>query len=371
MKKTALLFCLSLLFCNPVMAEEPIRIAAIFSQSGEASAVNIEHLTTARMVVKEINANGGVLNRPIQLIEIDNLSTALGSRQAALEAIQQNVVAAMGGSWSSHALAMAPVFQEAGIPMISPIATNPGVTAVGNYIFRTCFIDSFQGEMLAKFAHEYLKVRKVAILTNVDQIYSIDLSRQFAKSFKALGNTVVAELDYVDNMQDFQELVQDLSTYDFQAVMLAGYSRESAQIIKTARIMGIGNIFFGGDGWSPLMQNYAKGYLNNTYYLTHWHKELKDPKTRAFMKKIATEFHYSRVNAGMALSYDTVYLLAEAMERAQSTEPSKIRDALEKTSGFIGVTGNISFDEHRNPIKPAVIVQFQDEQTIVVQQITP
>jgi branched-chain amino acid transport system substrate-binding protein len=371
MKKLFLVLYMSILSCNPAMAEETIKIAAIFSETGEATSVSIEHLVTTRIAVNEINANGGLLNRKIQLIEIDNQSTALGSKQAALQAIQQDVVAVIGGSWSSHTLAMAPDLQKAGIPMISPTATNPGVTKVGNYIFRACFIDSFQGEILAKFAHEYLKVKNVVIVTNADQIYSIDLARQFTESFKALGNQVVAELDYVENMEDFKELIQKLSKFDFDAMMIPGYSRDSAQIIKTARKMGMDKVIFGGDGWSDLMPNYAKGYLNNTYYLTHWHKNLPDRKTAEFMKKILMQFDYSKVNAGMALSYDTVYLLADAIKRAQSLEKSKIRDALAKTTNFVGVTGAISFDEQRNPIKPAVMVRFQNDQSIMVKQITP
>ncbi|THB77502.1 MAG: ethanolamine utilization protein EutJ, partial [Desulfobacteraceae bacterium] len=183
---TGLLFCL-LAYPHPVNSQSPIRVAAIFSMSGEAVAISIEHLTTTRFAVDEINARGGILGRPIELIELDNESTPLGARRAAMEAIRLGVSAVVGGSWSSHALGMATPLQQAKIPTLSPTATNPKVTRVGNYIFRVCFIDSFQGHMLAQFAHQELNAEKVAVLTNVDQVYAIGLSRQFIKSFQQSG----------------------------------------------------------------------------------------------------------------------------------------------------------------------------------------
>ena len=211
----------------------------------------------------------------------------------------------------------------------------------------------------------------MVVLTNVDQVYSIDLSRQFISSFTSFGKKITAELDYAESLTEYKELIQKLSTYDFDAVMLPGYTRDSAQIIKTARQMGIGKVFLGGDGWSHLMMNYALTELNNTYYLTHWHKNLKDERTIGFMDKIVKEFDRSKVNAGMALSYDMIYLLADAIKRAGSVEPIKIRDALARTDDFQGVTGRIQFDENRNPVKPAVILKFENGQSRVVKQILP
>lgn len=352
-------------------AAESIKIAAIFSQTGEASSISYEHLITVRFAVDEINKNGGILGKRIELIELDNGSTALGSRQAALRAVNEGVTAVLGGSWSSHALGMAPVLQKAGVPMLTPTATNSKVTEVGNYIFRVCFIDTFQGEILAKFAYNELKARRIAILTNTDQIFSIELAKQFIHFINLLNGEITVELDYIEDMTNYENLINKLMQYNFDIVFLPGYIRDSAQIIKKARTMGLDSIFLGGDGWSHLMYKYAPESLDNTYYLTHWHTSQNDEKSISFLKKIKTLFPDEEINAGMALSYDMVYLLADAIERAQSTDRKLIRESLADTTEFIGITGEIKYDKNRNPIKPAVILEFENRTSTFVKQIVP
>jgi len=368
-KKIIFFFFLILFSSNAFGAGDSIKIAAIFSQSGEAMQNSFEHLETIKLAVAEINQSGGVLGRSISLVEIDNESSSLGSRKAAHKAVGLDVVAVIGGSWSSHALGMAPVLQKAGIPMITPTATNPKVTEVGEFIFRVCFVDAFQGKMLAKFLGEDLKVEKVAVLTNADQIFSIELSRYFMDEFKALGKKVSTELDYIETAPDFKDLVTQLAEYKFDAVFVPGYTRDSAQIIKTARQNGINVPIIGGDGWSHRMLNYASRELDNTYYITHWHKGMMDKKSQTFIKSILPLFEFSKINAGMALSYDAVFLLADAITRAGNMERDKIRQALEATRNYEGVTGRINFDARRNPVKSAVILKFENSTTQVVKQI--
>jgi branched-chain amino acid transport system substrate-binding protein len=375
MKKGSLFFLFLLSFIqmmtlgNASASGDVIKIAAIFPQSGEAMQNSIEHLVTVKVAVDEINASGGILGRQILLLELDNKSSALGARQAAHIAVKEKVVAVLGGSWSSHALGMAPVLQKAGIPMVTPTATNPKVTLTGDCIFRVCYVDEFQAKMAAKFLEEDLKVGKVAVLTNTDQIFSIELSQFFIDEFKMLGKMVTAELDYIETVPTFKGIVDELQNYEFEALFIPGYTRDSAQIIKTLREMGIKVPVLGGDGWSHRMLNYASWELDDTYYITHWYKELEDEKSKAFVKKILPFFEYSKINAGMALSYDAVYLLADAINRAGVAEPDSIRDALAATEHFEAVTGMISFDTNRNPLKPAVIITFENNKTKVVRQI--
>ncbi len=369
MKKMILFFFLVLFSSNAWAAGDVIKIAAIFSQSGEAMQNSFEHLETVKIAVEEINQSGGILGKQISIIEIDNESNSLGSRRAAQKAVQENVVAVIGASWTSHALGMAPALQEAGIPMITPTATNPKVTEVGDYIFRICFVDAFQGKMLAKFLIQDLNVKKVAVLTNADQIFSIDLSQYFINEFRAFGQTVTTQLDYIETAPDFNNLVTELSEFKFDAVFIPGYTRDSAQIIKTIRKKGIHVPIIGGDGWSHRMLNYASQELDNTYYITHWHKEMTDKRSKAFINRILPLFDFSKVNAGMALSYDAVFLLADAITRAGVLEKDKIRQALEDTRNYEGVTGRINFDSQRNPIKSAVILKFDNNQTRVVKRI--
>ncbi len=352
-----------------LFAEDTVKIAAIFSITGEASSTADEHLVTVRFAVDEINRKGGVLGKKIELLEYDNESSPLGARYAARKAVKEDIAAAFTGSWSSYVLAMAPVFQEAGIPMLTPIATNPDVTKAGNYIFRVCFVDSFQGEAMSRFAYNDLNARKAAVLTNSDQIFSIGLSEQFKKSFTDLGGEITLVQKYIENMSDYDSIASMINNDNCDVIFLPGYSRDSAQIIKNARRLGITRVFLGGDGWSSLMFNYAPDSLENNYYITHWHKSLEDKKTREFVMKIATIFPDDRINAGMALSYDMVYLLADAIERAGSFDREKIREAVENTRDFTGTTGRIVFDSNGDPVKPAVIIRFSGGKSEFVRQI--
>jgi branched-chain amino acid transport system substrate-binding protein len=351
-------------------ASDNIKIASIFSFTGEISTISREYYITVRFAVDEINKSGGILGKKIELIEFNNKSSALGSKIAAKQAVKENVVAVIGASRSSHALAMAPVLQKAKIPMITPIATNPKVTLIGDYIFRACFIDSFQSIMLAKYMYKELHIRNVAVLTNVDQIFSISLSNQFITSFRNLGGKITAKLDYVEDIEIYDELVKQLKNYKFDAVFLPGYTRDSALIIKKARLNGIDKSFFGGDGWSHLMFKYAGKYVNNSYYLTHWYRDLKYRKTIDFIKRITKIFPRNKVNSGVALTYDAVYLLADAITRAGTTDKLAIKNAL-ASSDYLGVTGEIKFDKNRNPVKPAVILKLENNSLKLIKQIFP
>jgi len=355
----------------PAFSAETIKIGAIYSKSGEAKTISEEFLIVTRFAIKEINSNGGVLGKQLELLEFDNESTGLGSRNAARRAVQEKVVAVLGPSWSSHALGSAPVLQKAGIPMLSPTATNPSVTLVGDYIFRICFIDSFQGRMLAKFAKEDLKAQRAVILINTGYVYSTDLADMFKISFQDLGGQVVKMIDYAEDSTNYSEMLQALQGISYDVVFIPGYTRDSAQIIDKATEMGLQTTFLGGDGWSHLMFDYIGDGLNGNYYLTHWDKTLATERSKTFVKKISHFFNFSKINAGMALSYDTVYLLADAIIRANSSNPGAIQEALASTTDFTGVTGMVEFDRNRNPIKPAVILQFQDRKTVAVKILAP
>ena len=350
-------------------AQETIKIAAVFSITGDASTTSDEHLVTVRYAVNEINQSGGILGKKIELIEYDNQSSSLGARNAARKAVKEDIAAAFGGSWSSPVLGMASVFQKAGIPFLTPIATHPDVTKTGNYIFRICFIDQFQGKALAKFAYNDLNARNAAVLTNTDQIFSIGLSEQFIKSFKQLGGGISENYTYIENMSDYETLVSDLSQCSCDVIFLPGYSRDSAQIIKNARRIGIDKTFIGGDGWSHLMFNYAPKAVENNYYLTHWHKSMKSRESLLFVEKMKTIFPENMINAGMALSYDMVYLLADAFERAGSADRDAVRKAIENTVDYEGLTGKINFNKDGDPEKQAVIIKFTNGKSEFVKKI--
>ena len=311
-----------------------------------------------------------MLCKTIQLLEFDNASTALGSKLAAQKAVKAGVKAVFGASWSSNSLAMAPVLQAAKIPMISPYSTNPDVTLVGDYIFRVCFIDSFQGKVMANFAFQDLKAITAAVLTNASSRYSTTLSKIFTQSFKELGGKVLFEEMYLQDTDDFHTYLNKIKLLQPDILFVPGHNINSARIIKQTRDIGIKIPILGGDGWGTSMYEFAGSALHGNYYSGHWHKNSKNSKSQLFVKKYQKEI--GKVDrGGPALAYDTVSLYADAVRRAGSFQPSKVQEALAATKAFKGVTGDIIFNKNGDPIKPAVILKFDNGTSIYVKTINP
>ncbi len=357
---------------SPLHAADPIKVAAIFAKTGQAVVVPglRPEYSAIQLAVKQLNDVGGLLGHPVEILEFDNQSSALGAKQAAQEAIKAKVVAVIGATRSSHALGMAPVLQAASIPMISPSATNPQVTIVGDCIFRVCFIDDFQGEVMATFAAKELKANTAVVLTNASEKFSLSLAGLFIEKFKKLGGKILWEGDYLGDAVDFEEQIAKLKEFKPDVCFIPGYDTDTGFIVKQAREMGVGSIFLSGDGLTQDLYKYAGTSATGTHFIKHWHPEDMDPKSKRFIQ--AYEQEYSKIpDAVTALSYDAVLLLADAIKRANSIEPQNIRAALAETRGFKGVSGEISFDEKRNPVnKSAVIVKFEKDTWVYVKPIT-
>ena len=202
-KRMGLAILVVLVLSCSLRAEEPIRIAAIFSKTGVASVENAEFFDVVDFAVAEINKKGGLLGRKVQVIHIDNKSTPLGARQAAMDAVKQDVVGVVGACWSSFSLAMGPVLQKAGVPMVSPASTNEKVTLVGDYIFRACFTDAFQGKVMAQFAKEDMGAKTAVIFTNINSDFSMGLSDIFSGNFNANGAKILLVCKYSETDVDF------------------------------------------------------------------------------------------------------------------------------------------------------------------------
>lgn len=354
-------------------AVDTVKIAAIFAKTGQAVVVPglRPEFSAIQLAVKQLNDAGGFLGHPIEVLEFDNQSTALGAKQAALEAIKAKVVAVIGATRSSHALGMAPVLQAAGIPMLSPSSTNPQVTIVGDCIFRVCFIDDFQGEVMATFAAKELKAHTAVVLTNTSEKFSLSLAGLFIEKFKKLGGKILWEGDYLGDAVNFEEQIVKLKELKPDVCFVPGYDTDTGFIVKQSREMNVASIFLSGDGLTQDLYKYAGTAATGTYFLKHWHPEDLDPKSRQFVQ--AYENEYSKMpDAVTALSYDAVMLLADAVKLANSIDPQDIRAALAETQGFKGVSGEITFDKNRNPVnKSAVIVKFEKDAWVYVKTITP
>jgi branched-chain amino acid transport system substrate-binding protein len=354
-------------------AEKPqsIKIGAVFSVTGIAAPHNQPMLEMTQLAINHINDNGGVLGRPLELIVFDNLSTPIGSAQAAHHIVQQDITAVIGAHWSSHSLIIAPILQEAGIPMISPGSTNPAVTRDRDYIFRACFVDSFQGVAMAKFASEELQAKTGVIVTNIDEDYSTTLGKFFSNAFQQTGGRILSELFYRGNATDFSKIISQLMQQKADVVYLPGYTRDSGLFIKQAARMGLSTTFLGGDAWDEIGK-YAEGAINGSYQSAPWHPQAPFPASHRMQELYFTTHGKEIGNNSSPLAYDAVMLLADAISRAGTPSRKAIRDALSSTKDFPGATGKITFDDNGDPLrKGIIIIAFKDEKAIFKKTIIP
>lgn len=326
-----------------------------------------------KMAFDEKNKAGGVKGKQLKLISLDNQGKAEEAAAAATRLItQNNVIAVVGEVASSRSLAAAPIAQQHKIPLITPSSTNPKVTEIGDYIFRTCFIDPFQGTVMAKFAAEHLKAKKVAVLRDMKSDYSIGLADFFTKKFKELGGTIVADEKYQSGESTFEGQLTQIKTKKPDAIFVPGYYTEVGLIAKQARKLGITVPLLGGDGWdSSKLSEIGGADINGSFFSNHYTTESTDPVVVEFIKKFKSRYNGETPDALAALGYDAGRILIEAMERTTELTPSAIRDELAKTKDFVGVTGKITMDSQRNPTKSAVVVKVDGSNNRFVTTISP
>jgi branched-chain amino acid transport system substrate-binding protein len=349
----------------PVLVAEPIRVGAIFAKTGVAAVSNLSHLPGLYLAQEEINADGGLLGRPIEITVYDTESTSYGAQMAAEQASLDGVVAVIGSVWSSHSLAAARVLQERQIPMISPSSTSSEVTRAGDYIFRACYVDLLQGAIMADFAFNDLAGRRAAVLTNSAKLYSTNLSDVFARRFVELGGRVVLSGEYVNNTSDFRGFIGELLASDAQIVFLPSSSAQAIVVLRQARGMGATLPFLGGDGWSHVIDRYQGHELRDAYYSDHWHEDLPGERNSRFVEAI-NERYGPIGNSGVPLTYDAMMLLADAITRAASVDGAAVRQALAETTDFSGVTGMFTMDQWGDPQKSAVVVSFSEDEAVLV-----
>lgn len=357
-----------LLISNQAAANDSIRIASIYAHTGIAAMQNEDSVQGVRLGVQEINARGGISGRQIELIELDNRSTPIGSKVAADEAVRRGVTGIIGAAWSSHSIPIARIAQAHGIPMISSISTNTKVTRTGDYIFRACFTDPFQGRMMARFSREDLKAATVVIFTDITSDYSMDLSAEFRRSFAGMGGKMLTQVEYKHKQESFKDIVTAAAVHEPDVVFLSGHD-ESALILKEIMKRGLHAIPVGGDSFGTQSFFLRGGKdLKLAYYSTHWASDLNDDYSQTFVKTYTGRV---RLIPQVALAYDAVKLLADAIHRAKSEDRKTIRECLAATRDFRGVTGRISFDENGDPIKSGVIMEIKNGHPNYLKSVHP
>jgi branched-chain amino acid transport system substrate-binding protein len=338
-----------------------IKVGHVASLTGDTASFGQSADRGIRLAVDAINAAGGVLDSPLEVITEDDRSVTEEARTAAQKLLQRDrVVALLGEVASSRSLAAGPEAQRAGIPMISPASTNPKVTEVGDYVFRTCFIDPFQGSVMARFAWQELGARRVAILLDFKQDYSVGLADFFRRKFQELGGQIVADERYTSGDIEFRAQLTTLRAKTPDAIFVPGYYTEVGLIAKQARELGLDVPLLGGDGWdSDKTLEIGGAAVEGYFFSTHYSADSDSPRVQDFVRRFR-EAHGSVPDAMAALGYDTANLLADALRRSGSTEGAKLRDAIAATRDFEGVTGRISIDEQRNARKDAVVLKIEN-----------
>src|ERR1700678_980286 len=363
-------FHLSLLFAQPAFAQ--IKIGAVSCISGQLSTFGVSSIRGARMAIEEINAKGGVLGQSIDLVVDDDDSKAGETARIARKFLSQDhVVAILGDLTSSSTMEAAPLAQEAKVPLLTPTATAISVTEVGDYVFRSCFTDPFTGGVMARFAIEHLRARRGVILTDVKQDYSIGVSAELSSYYRQQGGQVLQEFSFSSGDTDFRAQLSSLKSLQPDVVFVPAYYTEAALILREARQLGVKAAFVGGEGWdSPSLISVAGKSAEGSFYTDHFSPDDPEPLVQTFVQAYKTKYG-TAPDALAALWYDGAGLLADAIRRAGSAEPAKIRDALATTKNFPGVTGNISLDERRNASKPGVIVTIANGHVKMVERVEP
>ncbi len=368
----AVLCIFSLLTTSCTKNENEILVGEYGSLTGSDATFGLSTNKGIRMALDEVNNKGGIKGKKIKLITLDNQGKPEEAAQAVTRLISQNkVVAILGEVASGRTRAAAPIAQAAKIPLITPASTNPAVTQVGDYIFRVCFIDPFQGLVMAKFATENLKAKKAVILRDVKNDYSVGLADVFAAEFKKMGGEILIDLSYQAGDIDFKAQLTQIRSKNPDVIFIPGYYTEVGLIAQQTRQLGIKAALLGGDGWdSSKLHEIGKDAINGAYYSNHYTTESTDPAVIDFIKKFKEK--YNETPDGLAaLGYDAAMILVQAMERAGDTKPENIRNEIAKTKDFPGVTGKITLNENRDAVKSAVVVQVQGAERKYISTISP
>ena len=349
-----------------------IKVGEFASLTGSEATFGQSSHKGTQLAIDELNASGGVLGKQLKLITEDNQSQAGQSATVVRKLISSDgVVAILGEVASSRSLEAAPICQQNKIPMISPSSTNPKVTETGDYIFRVCFIDPFQGTVMANFGRKTLKLNSAAVLSDVKSDYSIGLAKFFKEGFVANGGTIIAEQKYSGGDKDFNAQLTAIKAAKPDGIFVPGYYTEVGLIALQAKQLGITAPIFGGDGWeSSSLIPIGGAALEGDYFSTHFSPEDTSPAVQNFVKNFKAKFNETP-DAMAALGYDSAMILADAMKRTGTTDGTKVRDALAATKDYHAVSGNITIDANRNASKPAVILAIKNGAFKYVETVAP
>lgn len=349
-----------------------ILIGEVGSLTGAQATFGISTRNGIELALSEVNAGGGVKGKKVNVRVYDDQSKPEEAANAVTRLIAQDgAKLILGEVASTNSLAMAPKAQAAQVPMISPASTNPKVTQVGDFIFRVCFIDPFQGLVMAKFAREHLKAQKAAVLRDNKSDYSHGLAQVFTEKFKAFGGTIVVEEDYAQGDTDFRAQLTAIKSAKPDVVFVPGYYTDAGLIARQAKQLGLSATLLGGDGWeSEKLFELGGSAIDGSYYSNHYSIDNPSPKTQKFLADYKQRFG-AVPDSLAALGYDAAMVGLHAMQQAQDSSGPALRDAIARTKDFDGVAGKINLDANRDAVKPAVVLKVTGGKAEYVTTISP
>ena len=336
---------------------DTIKIGGIAPLSGGVAVYGTECKNGIDLAVEEINAAGGINGQKIEFICEDDEGDSAKSVNAYKKLVTKNRVKVIIGSLTSGCtMAITNLAQAQKVVQIAPAATAVAITDAGNYVFRACYTDPFQGKIGGKFAYENLGTKKAAILYDIGNDYSVGLTDNFTAEYTSMGGSIVSKESYSTGDKDFNAQLTKIKAANPEVIYLPDYYGTVALIAKQLRAQGINVPIVGADGWDGLTDNAGDEVLNG-YYSNHYSENSSSAAVQTFVKSFKAKYNKAP-NSFAALGYDCVYMLRDAIKASGSTDDSaKIRDALEATNGDY-VTGHIVFDANRNPVKSAVMIKL-------------
>ncbi|HBY89644.1 MAG: ABC transporter substrate-binding protein [Ruoffia tabacinasalis] len=354
----------SLLGAGQVLAQDTVKIGGNFELTGDAAAYGTPMSEAAKLAVKEVNENGGVLGGEVEYVEYDNTSDLTEAASVAQRLASEDVVGIVGPATTGDSNAQIPVIQEAAVPAILPAATGNGMTLDDNgdvfeYLFRVAFEDAFQGRAAATYVTETLGAQTAALFVDQSTDYATGLEQAFTEEFEALGGQVVTTESFQSGDNDFTASLTSLLSQEFDVLYVPGYYTEVGLLIKQARELGITQPIVGGDGLGnqTLVDLAGASNVNDVYYTAHYSPLSDDEDLQDFLTKFEEEYG-KQADQFAVLSYDATMLLLDAVERAGSADRQAVTDALAATETFDGLTGTFSIDEDHNPVKEVLMLQL-------------
>jgi branched-chain amino acid transport system substrate-binding protein len=354
-----------------------IVIGAVLPLTGDISTFGQSSKEALELLQEEVNKAGGVLGKKIKFQFGDDQNQPSVSPTVGQKLIDEGAVALIGSVASKCSIALGPVATQNKVPMLTSMSTNPKVTTDGGeYVFRACFIDPFQGTVLAKFATADLKAKKAAILYDVSNDYSKGLAEFFEKGFKANGGDIVATATYNNGDTDFKAQLTKIKGTNPEVLLLPDYYNTVGVITKQAKELGLNATFLGGDGWdSADLTKVAGDSINGGYFSNHYSPEDNSPEVTGFLKAYGEKYKGKDGKALVpdalaALAYDAGKIMVEAIKKAGSTDGDKVKDAL-KGINIKVLTGTITFDKDRNPVKDAVMIKVDGGKMSFVKKVSP